>query len=287
MTAPLATPTGPDPGAPGDPGAASDVLDLDAWRRAPVAIRSADEPKVEPPYQALPPISPRVRARLEAEALRVNDRYLHEFIEEYAFCPFARSGRLAGQTSRYVHYADSLDVEPLVKLLRAGAADPNQVVSQVILPLVEVDPDAWIRFVGELTDLGNRRLGGPPTLAFAALHPRLAYHAGNEFALVPLFRRAPDATIQWARLDALAGLYEGRESGDTYVDPSDVLTYVRDNPAPRPPLYDRATETNAKMARRLGLAKVEAMVADYADDARRSYQRILLEEEAPGDEERT
>ena len=42
---------------------------------------------------------------LEQEALRINDRYLHEFIEGSSFCPYARQGRRAGQTQRYVYLA--------------------------------------------------------------------------------------------------------------------------------------------------------------------------------------
>jgi len=34
------------------------------------------------------------------EALRINDRYLHEFIDGPSFCLYARQGRRAGQTQR-------------------------------------------------------------------------------------------------------------------------------------------------------------------------------------------
>jgi hypothetical protein len=34
------------------------------------------------------------------EALRINDRYLHEFIEGSSFCLYARQGRRTGQTQR-------------------------------------------------------------------------------------------------------------------------------------------------------------------------------------------
>lgn len=247
----------------------------------PIVLRDASEATLVPPYQALPPISVRLRAALEKEALRLNDRYLHEFIEEYAFCPFARAGRQAGQTSRYFFYADTLSVEPILEIMRKVAADPQQVVAQVIMPLIDVAPEAWIRFVNDVTALGHARMGGPPALAFAALHPALAYNDRNPFALVPLFRRAPDPTIQWARLDALAGLYAGRDSVDRYLDEDDVGSFMHAASPPRPALYDRVTETNAKMAHHMSLAKVEAMVTSFADDARRSYQRLLLEDEHP------
>jgi hypothetical protein len=237
------------------------------------------KPPTTPPYEPLPPVSAALRAAVEKEALRVNDRYLYEVIEEYAFCPFARSGREAGQTSRYVFYADSPSVEPVLAIMAQVAEDPQQVVAQVIFPAVEVEPDAWIRFCDELTAAGHERLGGPPKLAFAALHPALRYHAGNPFALIPLFRRAPDPTLQWARLDALAELYEGRSTERKYVDPADIFRFVATAPRPRPPLYDRVAETNAKMAKHLGLPKIEAMFADQARDAQQSYRKLFVEHE--------
>ena len=234
-------------------------------------------PAVKVPYRALPPMSEATRAALSREALRINDRYLHEVIEGHAFCPFARGGREAGQTSRYVFFADTLELTPLFDLMAQVAADPQQVVAQVILPLIEVEPDAWIRFCDELTAAGHDRLGGPPVLAFAALHPELRYRADTHFSLIPLFRRAPDPTIQWVRLDALAEIYAGRSTERVFVDPRDVLTFVRDAPPPPTPLYDRVARTNAETAHRLGLAEVEAMLGDQAREARESYRRILSE----------
>ena len=38
--------------------------------------------------------------RTPFEALRINDRYLHEFIDGSSFCLYARQGRRAGQTQR-------------------------------------------------------------------------------------------------------------------------------------------------------------------------------------------
>ena len=228
------------------------------------------------PFEALPPLCAELRAELAQEALRSNDRYLYEVIEEYSFCPFARAGRLAGQTTRHVYFADTPRTEPLLDLMNEVASDEKQVVAQVIMPFVDVAPDAWIRFCDEITAAGHARRGGPPVLAFAALHPALRYGAQNPFAMVSLFRRAPDPTLQWVRLDGITAIYEGRDTEERFVDPDDILAFVRDAPPPRPALYDRVAETNAKMARHLGLAKVEAMLADIELDARRRYQRVVL-----------
>ena len=174
---------------------------------------------LRPPYLPLPQLEEPLKAALEREALRVNDRYLHECIEGHAFCPFARGGRLAGQTSRYVFHADTPSLEPLLALMAAIAADERQVVAQVIVPRVEVSPEAWVRFVDALTGAGHVRLGKRAVLAFAALHPHLRYNTESPAGMVPLFRRAPDPTIQWVRLDAIAEIYEGRDDDTLFVDP--------------------------------------------------------------------
>ncbi len=240
-------------------------------------ITELDPFAVAAPFEALPPLCAELRAALTIEALRSNDRYLLEIIEEYSFCPFARAGRLAGQTARHVVFADSTRADALIELMAEVAADEKQVVAQVIMPFVDVDPDAWIRFCDQVTAAGHARLGGPPVLAFAALHPRLRYGAQNPYAMISLFRRAPDPTLQWVRLDGIASIYEGRDTEERFVDPEDVLAFVRDAPPPRPALYDRVAETNAKMARHLGLAKVEAMLTDLEADAKRRYQQVVLD----------
>jgi hypothetical protein len=241
------------------------------------ATNEARSTPLRPPYAPLPPLGAALRAAIEAEALRANDRYLAELIEGHSFCPFARGGRLAGETHRHVHFAGEDGAESLLALMARVAADPRQVVAQVILPLVDVAPADFIRFCDELTAAGHARMGGPPVLAFAALHPELPYSARNAYAMVPLFRRAPDPTIQWVRLDGIAAVYEGRGTEARFVDPDQVLAFVRDEPPPRQALYDRVAETNAKVAHELGLARVEAMLADIAADARRSYARLLRE----------
>jgi hypothetical protein len=111
-------------------------------------------------------------------------------------------------------------------------------------------------------------------LAFAALHPRLRYNADSAAALVPLFRRAPDPTIQWVRLDAIHAIYEGRDDDTRFVDLADAEAYVKSAP-PRASLYDRIADANAAEAARLGVARLEAMLAEISEDARRGYERIL------------
>ncbi len=233
------------------------------------------------PFEALGPLPETVRQDLAREALRVNDRYLVEFLEKYAFCPYSQEGRARGIVSRYVHIFEESKVEPLVERMLEIADDPKQVVAQVIFPLIEVGPVEWRRFCHDLTALGHCRRGGRDALAVAPLHPELGFSPIRDEALIPLFRRTPDATIQWVRLDALADIYEGRGNGTRLVDAESLKRMLEQQMLgierrERTPLWDRIAATNAVMARRLTLPIVEELLAKIADDARASYTRILL-----------
>lgn len=232
---------------------------------------------VEIPFRPLPPAPRPAREAIEREALRVNDRYLHELVEGHAFCPFAKGGREARQTCRYVVYADQEGLESIPALLDEIANDPQKVVAQILLPMAEVGPQEWIRFCDAITKEGHARRGGPPVLAFAALHPDLPYDERTSLSVIPLFRRSPDPTIQWVRLDAIADIYAGRSAERVYVDPADILAFVRDAEPPAEPLYDRVARINFEIAKRVGVDRIAAVARDQAEDARQSYARIRTE----------
>jgi len=211
---------------------------------------------------------------IEREALRVNDRYLSEIVEGYAFCPFAKDGREKGRTARYVHRSRGNDGEALLALFALVAATPEQEVAQVILPLVDVDPKDFATFCYALTELGNAR-ARVSTLACAPLHPALPFSTATPYTLLPLFRRAPDPTIQWVRLDGLDAIYAGRTTETICPTPEELALIQRADAAPRAALYDRVCDTNSRMAERIGVARLEGMLRDIAEDGRRSYGRAL------------
>ncbi len=227
------------------------------------------------PLEPLPAMTAAQEEAIVAEAIRVNERYLVEFIEEYGFCPYAKKGRHLGQIRRYIHFATEDSVQALVELSDAIAADPDQVVVQIVLPLAEVDPDVWTQFVLDLTEYANYSRDRDDRFGTAALHPNLKYGDQNPFSMLTLFRRAPDPTIQWVRLDAVRALYEGRDGGTKVASVEDIDELLAR--PPMTPLYDRIAITNARMARRLRLDNVENMLAAYNKDARDNYHRILLD----------
>ncbi len=246
------------------------------------APRRPAPPTPRLPFEPLPPLPPRVRRAIEGAALEANQRYLETFIEAHSFCPFSRGGRARGKTARFVHFADHPDAAPLIELLVRVATDPEKHVVQVVLPLVSVTPEAFSRFCHELTACGNAAMASArgehgDVLAVAPLHPELPYSTRNPYALIPLFRRAPDPTIQWVRLDALEALYRNRSGETIYVAPSEASSFAdRSRPAP---LFDRIAETNMKMAQRLGIAEVERTLRALSSAGRARYADILLRDE--------
>ncbi len=227
------------------------------------------------PFDPLEPAAEILLEQMQSEALRVNRRYLEEFLEKYAFCPYSRGGRRKNTVHQYVYYCDSHDAAPLVQLMAEVARDPQQVVVQVIMPAIQVAPSDWIRFSHDLTAYGHAQIGGAPVLACAPLHPELPYNTEGPEAMIPLFRRTPDPTIQWVRLDGLAAIYEGRGADTVFVEAKSILDYLA-TASTRPNLYQRIAETNAAMAKRLTFPVVEALLREIARDAQKSYARIFL-----------
>ena len=233
------------------------------------------------PFDALPALSAATKHAIETAALEANDRYLEVFLEPHSFCPFARGGRQKGHTLRIVHHAETLDLTGLLDQMAELAGDADKVVIQVIWPLIDVTPEAWERFCHDLTDAGNERIRNRTgedhdVFAVAPLHPALPYVTTNAYTIIPLFRRTPDPTIQWVRLDALQKLYAGRTGDAIFVDPAEILTFMAK--PHREPLFDRIAETNMKMARRLGTDEVERMLRELSRTAQDRYARLLLEE---------
>lgn len=238
-------------------------------------------PKV--PFELLPQLDDESKRRARAVALRANAQYVQAFLEEYSFCPFSRGGRVQGQTAVYVHFAESNEMQPLVDLVAELAPHADKVVIQVIFPMIDVSAEDWRTFCHELTNAANMRLPQGETYAVAPLHPGLSYRTTTPYTLIPLFRRAPDPTIQWVRLDGLEQIYAGRSRKDIYIPPELIQAYLA-KPY-RKPLFDQIAETNMKMAIRLGIEFIENTLSDISKQAQLGYRSALLGEESLVDTE--
>jgi uncharacterized protein len=144
-----------------------------------------------------------VATALEAEALRVNARYIEEVVIGWNLCPWAARAWRQGEVERRV----ILDANPQAPDVARVAAElailPGCAVGLLIFPRVTMSVGAWERFAEQL-----RRVVG--AFLIAPFHP--AYRpsgvpVNNAAQLVSLIRRTPDPTLQLVRaslVDALA-----------------------------------------------------------------------------------
>lgn len=223
------------------------------------------------PFSLEHPVPESQRAAIEARALAANDRYVLDLLEKENFCPYARAGRERGRTERRVHFADTDSLAPIADIF-ADAVPRDVEVLQVIFPLVPVEPQAFSRFVNDVTDALNQTQPRP-VFASAALHPHLPYRRETPAGLISLFRRAPDPTLQWVRLSTLDNIYRGRKGGTSFVDLNNVAAILE--ATNKRDLYEEIALANQSTAERLGIDWLDAHLAALANETQAAYRTIL------------
>jgi hypothetical protein len=148
-------------------------------------------------------------ARLVAEALRLNARYVEEVVIGWDLCPWAARAWTDGQVVQRVFTDDAVDAAPAGAFIDDLIAKPDAAIGLAIFPRVACTVGAWERFAERV----RRMHAGAPFLV-AAFHPD--YRAPEEkrdptleaARLVPFIRRTPDPTLQLVRaslVDRLGG----------------------------------------------------------------------------------
>lgn len=233
--------------------------------------RARDRTRFDLPFQLERTLDPEQKAAVERIALSANDRYVQEFLEVHGLCPYAKAGRERGATARFVHFAETTSVAPLEEIFTRAAEGTLEVV-QVIFPLVEVTAEDFSHFTNDITEFLNARFERP-MFASAALHPELAFRSDSPNALIPLFRRTPDPTVQWVRLSTLDGIYEGRRGGTAFVDVTRMREFLS-APAGRD-LYQEIAKTNQTTAEQLGVEAIVAQLGALRAEVLQGYRSVL------------
>jgi hypothetical protein len=201
------------------------------------------------------------------EVLRINDRYLHEVVEGFDVCPFARGARTGGALRRRVLIEAAPELGAVADEVVAMGRDPEAVIGLVIFPRFAGGPDAFDRFVAELRTADTSRV-----FAMATFHPDGTYGTDTPQRMVMFFRRSPDPTIQLVRFSALddvkgvAGKFLFEHNARGWAELEKRASTV--------PLSDRIARDNHATAMREGLARFEAIYADIRADRDRSYARF-------------
>lgn len=149
-----------------------------------------------------------------AEALARNDRYLREFVEALAICPYARSCRETGRLYRQVLLHTQPDAAALVgRILELSAPEFADVeVGLLILPRLRLSASDFDRFVRNVQrSYQQQRPPGVSGYFVVAFHPENDMRLDNPDVAVRFMRRSPDPTIQLVRPEAIARLCGERD----------------------------------------------------------------------------
>ncbi len=149
-------------------------------------------------------------ARLVAEALRLNTRYVEEVVIGWELCPWAARAWIDGQVVQRVFAGDALDAHPVAALIDDLTAKPDAAIGLAIFPRVACAVGAWESFAERV-----RRTHGASPFLVAAFHPDYRAPDGvlDAARLVPFIRRTPDPTLQLVRASLIDRL-QGQVSAD-------------------------------------------------------------------------
>lgn len=202
------------------------------------------------------------------EVLRINDRYLTEVVEELALCPFAAGTRETGALRRQVLLIREPRIEPA--LTAVGAADAaGATIGLLIFPRFRLSSIEFDHFV-EALRTADCKAGVRPVFAMAPFHPEAHFEVDSPLKLVPLFRRAPDPTIQLVRLSSLDAVRSSAPGGKFLFDYSSEA-FVQLAKRTAPSLSDQIAAQNHRTAMSKGVETILARQRDIREDRDRSY----------------
>ena len=196
--------------------------------------------------------------------LRINARYLDEFVAALHLCPFARYSD--DRFCRTVFFDLQPNAETCAREI-ARVADKSYEVVLLIFPLCQSSASEFEQSVAQLRSTTQR-------FAMAPFHPDAPYSLQTPEQLVPLFRRAPDPTIQLVRFSVLDAVKAERPSGTFLFDGSaDSLAALTEH-SDRKSVSEEVAHNNFATATQMGVTRLEALLADVMADRARSYARF-------------
>jgi len=194
---------------------------------------------------------------LEAEALRLNTRYVNEVVLAWNLCPWAEKAFASGQVRQRVLVADAPAPEDALPFLDECDAAPDVAIGLLIFPRLAMRAPAFDAFAERVRRADHARrpdaATSPPAPAFlvAAFHPEAAQTFATPPQLVSFVRRTPDPTLQLVRASVLR-----RATGEG------------------PRVSDDVTRRNFEVVRARGAAALDAVLRDLRRDRDESYARL-------------
>ncbi len=191
--------------------------------------------------------------------LRINARYLTEFVEAYNVCPFARGARENGAVDRRV-LSDENDARAAIAELTPRE---HIVIGLLIFPRFTESFERFDSFTGTLREANS-------AFALAPFHPEAPYGLESPARLMMFFRRAPDPTIQLVRfsaLDAVKGSRPDKFLFDWSAGAWAELERRKTNLAPS----ERISQDNFDRAQGPRFAQLKTVLDDIRADRAKSY----------------
>lgn len=202
---------------------------------------------------------------LAAEAKRLHERYIIEFVERLALCPWAKEARERGQVRHHVCLDETPDTTSLQTSCHDWRDDKDAVVAFILLPLYRGTREAFSDFVDLLrqTDLASE-------FAMAPFFPR---HPDDEVSLVEFLRQSPDPTVQLVRHGALAEV-RGADR-PKYADIFEVDVGALHERCSRKEVYESVFNKNRDKVAQNGRAALRAVLDSIRADRERAYAGLL------------
>jgi hypothetical protein len=212
---------------------------------------------------------------LEREVLRINERYLCEVVERFDLCPWAKSVRSTAKLHRAVYLSGPSAPEILAEIskdIELFASNSQAEIGLLLFPNHDVTPSAFRAFVGSLekAHADNHPRHDIP-LAMASFHPDAEADLSSPARLVSFIRRSPDPTIQLVRRDAMAKVREGPSGGSVFAESLDAFMPLMGQKA-KLSVSESIAKNNLETIEGAGVAALEAIFQDIAEDRRRSYK---------------
>lgn len=205
------------------------------------------------------------------EARRIYFRYAVEVVEEFTFCPWARSAREAGRVQCIVVLGQRPSLEALLAEVVAADAREAIDVTLLVMPECALSRIELRRLTSALHARYESLSGrGQSVHAIADFHPNAPLDASSPERLVPFIRKSPDPTLQLIKHAALEAARRGAQDGTRAATLEMMLKgALKDEPA-----HARIASANHRTLERVGPQPILAALEDIARDRSASYARL-------------
>ncbi len=219
---------------------------------------------------------------LALEAIRLNERYTREVVEEFGLCPWAEKSRRDGRVKTLVLLQDSPTLfEPSLKQMHELASDERIEIGLLVYPRLALGRLDFEHFARQLRQLDAERyeLSGIP-FAMAAFHPEARADTSDAERLIPFLRRTPDPTLQLLRSSVMDAIRSQFNEGTQFFEPGQMA--LHELPLKRQiTVREQIARKNLTTVSEVGMEVVEAVLSDIRRDRDRTYQ-ALAERAAAG-----